>query len=120
MHKTLWRSKCTISIYKHLRMCFERKRHRRKATAVISCYREAYTYQQTNYEEQRLTDSQAYRNSATSMPTLGASERLYQPINLFTYCYLHAVQNTFICNTDYKLGHKPILIWRTSHDTELK
>ena len=44
---------------------------------------------------------------------------LYQPINLFTYFYLHTVQNSFIHNTDYKLGHKPILIWRSTHDTEL-
>ena len=54
------------------------------------------------------------------MPTLSASERLYQPISLFTYFYLHAVQNSFIYNIDYKLGHKPILEWRLTHDTELK
>ena len=73
-----------------------------------------------NYEDQRLTDSHACRNSAISMPTLGASERLYQPISLFTYFYLHAVQNSFIYKTDNKLGHKPILIGRSTHDTELK
>ena len=87
---------------------------------MISCYIKAYTYQQTNYEEQRLTVSQACRNSATSMPTLGARERLYQPLSLFTYFYLQAVQNSFIYNTEYKLGHKPILIRRSTHDTELK
>ena len=88
---------------------------------MISCYIEAYTHQQTNYEEQqRLTDSQACTNSTTSVLTLGTSERLYQPINLFTYFYLHAVQNSFMYDTDYKLGHKPILIWRLTHDTKLK
>ena len=83
---------------------------------MISCYIESYTYQQ----KQRPTDSLACRNSTTSMLTLDASERLYQPISLFTYFYLHAVQNSFIYNTDYQLSHKPILIWRSTHITELK
>ena len=49
-----------------------------------------YVYQQTNYEEQRLTDSQACRNLATSLPMLDANERLpaYKPIYIL---YPHAV-----------------------------
>ena len=41
------------------------------------------------------------RHAATSMPTLGASERLYQLISLFTNFYLHTVQKSFIYSTDY-------------------
>ena len=74
--KALYPSICTYT-HMHLRVCVERKRRRRKATAVISCYIEAHTYHQTNYEEQRLTDSQACRNSTASVLTLNASERLF-------------------------------------------
>ena len=75
---------------------------------------------QTSYEEQRLTDSQASRTSSTSVLRLDASERLYQPISLFKYCYLHIVNNRLYITLDYKLGHKPILICRSTRDTELK
>ena len=114
-----------IAIYTHIHVYAPQDVCRKITTPTQGngsdrCYIEAYTYQQTNYEEQRLIYSQACRNSTTSVLTLNASERLYQPISLFTYCYLHVVHNSIIYNTNYKLSHKHILIWRSTHDIDSK
>ena len=45
------------------------------------------------WRAEAITDSQTCRNSTTSVQTLNASERLYQSISLFTYFYLHVVNN---------------------------
>ena len=56
-------------------------------------YRGLYVSAKELWRAEAITDSQACRNSTTLVLTLDASERLYQSISLFTYCYLHVVNN---------------------------
>ena len=99
IHKTWWRSKGTILISTHVHVYVPQDVCRKITTSMQDnssdqlLYRGLYVSANELYEEQRLTDSQACRNSTTSMLTLDASERLYQPISLITFCYLHVENN---------------------------
>ena len=118
------RSKSAISIYTHIHIYAPQDVCRKITTSTQGSGSDQLLYRSLYLSTNELLRAEANwlacRNSTTSVLTLGVSEILYQPISLFTYFYLHAVQNSFIYNIDYKLCYKPILIWRSTHDTELK
>ena len=81
-------------------------------------YRGLYVSANEIRRAEAVTDSQACKNSTTSVLTLNASERLYQLISLFTHFYQHDVENRLFITLTTSLAISLYLYGRSVHDTQ--